>query len=342
MTISRWPLRLATLAFALSSVVVLAQAPPAADSFVSVAKNKANYGGNSSLVVQAGGGGTAFVRFDLSSLPSGVDPGQLNKSTLRLFVSGVTGTGTFDVYLIDGAWDENTITFNNTPPLGSSVALNVPVSAGAYNNFIEVDVTPALKAWLDGTQQNYGLALVPSPLSSISVAFDSKEATNTSHEPQLINSFNGPAGPQGPAGPTGAQGPAGPQGPQGLQGPIGPVGPQGPSGISHAWVSNGTTVNINSGFTTVASLSLPAGTYLLFGKTYVENDDTSAHSASCDLAGDTSAAVGIGPTSSVTLPSQAYITLTSPGTVTLDCWMTGSNGVAGYAVLTAIAVDQIN
>lgn len=322
----------------------LAQVPPSADSFVSAAKTRTNYGTSPTLAVQSNGGGTAFVKFDLSPLPSGALPSQLNKATLRLFVSGLTAGGYFDVYVITSAWNENTVTYAAPPSLGSIVAFDVPVSGSALNTFVDVDVTPALESWLSGSQPNYGLALVPSPLSSISVAFDSKEATATSHEPELLYAFNGPAGPQGPTGTTGAQGPQGipgPPGPTGPAGATGPAGPTGSSGFSHAWVANGTTTNITGGFVTVASLSLPAGNYLLSSKTYVENDDTTAHSAVCSLNNDT-AAVSLGSMSGSTLPNQDYATFSNPGTVTLSCWMTGNSGVAGYAVLTAVAVDQIN
>lgn len=218
---------------ALASVsLTSAQAPPSQDTFVSPAKPTTNYGTGNSLAVQAGGG-IALVQFNLSSLPSGATPTQLNKANLNLFVTGFTTAGNFDIYLVNTAWNESTVTFNSAPSLGAIVVSAVPVSSSAKNNYLQIDITPALKQWMSGTP-NYGLALVPSPLSQISVTFDSKEDSTLSHESQLLYSFNGPAGPQGPTGPTGAVGPAGPvgpQGPQGVQGPQGNVGPQGPQGI---------------------------------------------------------------------------------------------------------------
>jgi hypothetical protein len=183
--------------------MLYAQAPPSGDTFVSANKASTNYGFNSSLVVQASGGGNTLVQFNLSSLPNGVTASQLNKATLRLFVSGLTDSGTSDVYLINGAWNENTVTYSNAPPLGTLVKSAASVPASAKENFVEVDITSALETWLTTPSQNYDIALVPSPLSSISASFNSKEATDTAHEPQLIYSFNGPVGPQGPAGPAG-------------------------------------------------------------------------------------------------------------------------------------------
>ena len=113
----------------LAGAMAFAQAPPVADTFVSDAKSSTNYGGNASLAVQSGGGGTAFVQFNLSSLPSGVMPNQLNKATLKLFVSGLTAAGTFDVFFVNGAWNENNVTYASAPTLGASVATAVPVAA---------------------------------------------------------------------------------------------------------------------------------------------------------------------------------------------------------------------
>jgi hypothetical protein len=190
--------------FCAVALPLLAQAPPSQDTFVSSAKSTTNYGNNASLVVQTGGGGNTFIQFNLASLPTGVSASQLNNSKLRLFVSGFTTAGTFDVYLINAKWSENTVTYSAAPQLGVLVVSGINVPSIAKNTFIEVDVTSALEQWISGAQPNFGLALVPSPLSQISVTFDSKEDSFLSHEPALLYSFNGVAGPQGPAGPVGA------------------------------------------------------------------------------------------------------------------------------------------
>ena len=129
------------------------------------------------------------------------------------------------------SWTEGKIAFNNAPTLGAKVASAIMITT-AKRNFIDVDVTSAVQAWLTSPNPapNYGIALVPSSRSSISVSFDSKENTSTSHDPELMVSMIS-AGPQGPLGPAGATGPQGPTGPQGIQGPMGLTGPIGPPGI---------------------------------------------------------------------------------------------------------------
>ncbi|MGD9956048.1 MAG: hypothetical protein AB7O74_00250 [Candidatus Nanopelagicales bacterium] len=84
---------------------------------------------------------------------------------------------------------------------------------------------------------------------------------------------SGPEGAAGAAGADGAQGPAGPEGPAGPQGPAGVAGPQGTAGADGtgpAWLDVGeATVYAASDTHTLATVSLPAGTYLLTAQVFV-------------------------------------------------------------------------
>ena len=228
-----------------------AQIPATDDGYTASSSPSSNYGTGSQLNV-IGPGVNSYIRFDLTALPAGLTSSNVSKATLRLNINGVTTSGTFDVYLVISSWTEGALTFSKAPTLGTKVASAIMIPT-SKRNFIDVDVTPAVQSWLSSPtpSPNYGIALVPSSGSSISVSFDSKENTSTSHDPELavfgasagipgpqgIQGAQGPAGPTGPAGavgstgPAGSQGPAGPTGSQGPQGPAGLSGPTGPSGI---------------------------------------------------------------------------------------------------------------
>ena len=108
-----------------------------------------------------------------------------------------------------------------------------------------IDITPLVNGWANGSIANHGLELALTSATG-AVAFDSKEAVNTSHQPELEIAMTGPTGPQGPQGPqgptgmTGVQGPQGPTGVTGPQGPLGMTGAQGPAGTNGA---NGQSFN---------------------------------------------------------------------------------------------------
>lgn len=192
-----------------------AQAPPSADTFVSSSTPKVNDGVSPILVVQPGA--TTFIKFDLSALPAGAS---VNKATLRLYVDFVVKGGSFDVFPVNGAWAENTLTYNTPPPsLGSSATGNTPVAitSVSLNKFVLINVTSLAQGWVNGTVANNGLALALTSANG-TFSFDAKESLLTGNGPELEIVLNGPAGPQG------IQGQKGDMGPPGIDGAPGPPG----------------------------------------------------------------------------------------------------------------------
>jgi len=80
---------------------------------------------------------------------------------------------------------------NNAPALGSMIAASVPLTTADKNQYILIDVTAAVQAWLSGTP-NDGMALVGN--SPLNATFDSKESTTTSHSAELDIVFAGGGG----------------------------------------------------------------------------------------------------------------------------------------------------
>ena len=201
-----------------------------------------NFGTNPNLTVAPAS--NSYIKFKLSpALPPATVGSDVAKATLKLYVGNVSVAGTIDVYVAAGSWNEKTITANTVPALGSLIKTGVLIDTAKRGQYLTVDITSAVRDWLDGLTNN-GLVLLAG--TGTNVTFDSKENSQTSHEPELIVTLNKGAGAQGPEGPQGPQGPAGPQGPQGekgdpgsagLQGPkgdkgdVGPQGPQGPQGL---------------------------------------------------------------------------------------------------------------
>jgi hypothetical protein len=200
--------------FAAGQTATAGQATLTDDSYSSQAKATTTAGTLPQLLVDSAD--HAFLKFDLSALPAGITAGQVSKATLTLWVYRVTTAGSFDVAQVTGAWDENSLTWNNEPPVSAPLAQ--PVAIATANSYVRVDVTGIVQNWLNGSA-NQGVRLtVNSATPSASVFFDSKESTSTSHAAYIDIVLSGPAGATGP------------QGPQGLAGPTGATGPQGPAG----------------------------------------------------------------------------------------------------------------
>ena len=89
-----------------------------------------NYGADPSLFVQKGSATSAsYLRFDLSTLPSGAS---VSKATLRLYVNQVVTSGKFDVYQLNEGWVESALTYSNAPPPGTSATGSHPVAVYSF------------------------------------------------------------------------------------------------------------------------------------------------------------------------------------------------------------------
>ncbi len=234
-------LRALTLTLALSPLAAQAlDAPLAADAHVSAALPTVNFGGLST--VNVGAGAVGLLRFDLGTLPAAVTAAKVVKASLVLYVNRVGAPGAVEVQTLFSPWAESTVTAA-TQPTGSGAGSGPLVPVSAANQFVAVDVTSQVKAWINGSA-NYGFALTPAlSAPGTTVFFDSKESTATGHSAQLdiVLADQGPPGVQGPQGAQGPQGPAGPTGAQGVAGPVGPAGATGPAGARGATGPTGAT-----------------------------------------------------------------------------------------------------
>lgn len=177
----------------------------------------------------------SFLRFDLRpALPPDATAGQLAKATLSLNVHALGSPGSIDIFAVDGDWSESTLKGNNAPPLQNNPRTDLPYATTRVEKtktWMSFDVTELVRDWMDGTQPNYGLALLPADPRVI-VMFSTREIgyNRAPAELELVYTVTPQAGPPGPAGPAGKQGVPGPQGPAGLNGLVGLPGPVGATG----------------------------------------------------------------------------------------------------------------
>src|ERR1700679_4092311 len=162
-----------------------AQVTPLGDSYINTANPTKNFG-TAVLLDVDGASQATYIQFNLASIPA---TASVSQATLKLYVNAVTVAGSFNVDYVGGAWSEGTIDASNAPPLGTGIASNVTVTAADKNQYILVNVTSAVQAWLNGSETNNGLALVAN--STFNANFDSKENTTTSHAAELDIAFAG-------------------------------------------------------------------------------------------------------------------------------------------------------
>jgi hypothetical protein len=164
------------------------QVTPSADSYTNTADPTTNFGAKTLLDVD-GATQTTYIQFNLSSIPAGAS---VSQATLKLYINAVTTAGSFNVDYVNGAWSESTITSNLAPALGATIVSSVPITTADKNQYILINITPAVAAWLNESQANDGIALVAD--GTFNASFDSKENTTTSHPAELDIVFEGGSG----------------------------------------------------------------------------------------------------------------------------------------------------
>lgn len=130
----------------LLSVSLLAQITPSGDAYTNTALPTTNFGDKPLLDVQRSTQ-TAYIQFDLSSLPAGYTSANLAKATLKLYVNAAPSAGSFNVDFVNGGWTEKTITAGLSPALGTTVAASVPLGSANVHDYILIDITAAVGAW---------------------------------------------------------------------------------------------------------------------------------------------------------------------------------------------------
>jgi hypothetical protein len=138
---------------------------------------------------------------------------------------------------------------------------------------------------------------------------------------------------------------------------IGAVGPPGPAGsggggdhLYQAQVPSSQAVASTIPLATVASLTVPAGSYLITGKTWVENGDGQSSNVGCFLLlgtgifpfDSTSTSLAAGQIAALALQNSG--TFSQPTTITLGCLeaVPGVGISASNTVLSALSVGAIN
>ena len=195
-------------AFALLQASSWAQTVPlAADTFVTPG-GALNYGGTVNVTVGGALQNQGLIRFDLSKLPAGTTASNISAASLRLFPNTIGFAGSINIYTVNSAWGESTVT--GSSGIGPVTLVAGPIPVSVAKTFIQIPITLQVQSWLNGDPNN-GLLIIGT--GSTSVSFDSKENSSTSHPSVLeIDLFS----PSGPAGPNGLTGPSGATGPQGL------------------------------------------------------------------------------------------------------------------------------
>jgi hypothetical protein len=202
---------------------------------------------------------------------------------------------------------------------------------------------------MKGMQSALTVALITAvTVAGVSLADSSGEGSSSKEKANASQSKRGPRGKTGPAGPRGPQGPEGPAGANGAPGAPGAPGANGAARGFFTQNTNFVDVPGTGVATTVLSLSLPAGSYVISGRATVNNNGAASNDQiACTLAAGAvsqtadhfflgaNVATGESEDTSWTIAAS----LGAAGQATLRC--TGQAGWSGNIIEPAITAVQV-
>ena len=222
------------LALFLPGMLLAGFAPLAGDAYINPGDPN-NYGAQPLIDIGGANNSEGLLQFDLTKLPPGATSADVSSAKLRIFVDNISAFGSITVSLANAPWSENTVNgvTNPVPGPGATIQSGIPITT--INQYIEIDVTSQVVAWLNGAPND---GFIITAQGNASLVLDSKENQATSHPAALVILFNGTAGPTGA---TGTKGPTGSTGSTGSVGPTGATGAPGPTGSTGATGATGAT-----------------------------------------------------------------------------------------------------
>lgn len=128
----------------------------------------------------------SYLHFNLSSLPADCT---ITAATLRLYQLGGSDypdmSRMVSLYRVTGNWSEASVTWNNRP--GYAEAAGSVRTTYDFLGWRETDLTDLVRAWVAGSQTNYGLvAIGPESIEGVFRVFASREST---YAPELRVSY---------------------------------------------------------------------------------------------------------------------------------------------------------
>src|SRR5207244_238247 len=116
-------------------------------------------------------------KFSIATLPLGTTATDIKQARLLLWVNSSSATlGSITLTPVTSAWSESTLTNNTSASITFGLPKHADLPISSIGNFVSLDVTDWVQAWLAGTLANQGFLIETSATSStLNLYFDSKE-----------------------------------------------------------------------------------------------------------------------------------------------------------------------
>lgn len=167
-----------------------------ADTFISSYTPNGNYGTLNYLSTHSDGRYRGLIRFDLSSIPSGVTILEARLELNLYYPSGTFQPMTLKAYPIRRPWNVSEVTWNQpwaTPGCGDTSTDRAATPAGSIiisqSGLHRLDVTSAVAGWVADPSANHGLLLISEAPIGMQYNYRASEYTVLTDRPKLVVTY---------------------------------------------------------------------------------------------------------------------------------------------------------
>ncbi len=131
-----------------------------------------------------------LIRFEAGAFADSIPAGEVGKAHLVLFISSVTAPGALTLHRVTQDWSEDAA---SVPAFEAAPLATIPQTSVRAKQFVIVDVTAAVRAWLREPGTDFGFAIAAS--GGTRVLLGAKEGPAAGHPAQLQIETTDAAGP---------------------------------------------------------------------------------------------------------------------------------------------------
>jgi hypothetical protein len=176
--------RFLLLAFALSfGPATQALTLPVSEDTSSSAKGQLTRTAGAAGTLMVAANRPAFIRFDAGTFSGSISAADVTRARLVCYLPRVTKRGALKLHAATSPWTESVTANTPQPTFDLTPLVTIPSDAVVAKQFLIVDVTVQVKAWLNNPTSDFGFALLSDGTANVLLA--AKEGPGTGHPATL-------------------------------------------------------------------------------------------------------------------------------------------------------------
>jgi hypothetical protein len=111
----------------------------------------------------------AFLRFEIGEFAGDIGAAAVDRALLMVYLSNVTHGGSINLHVVSEDWSEGVTSARREPGFNPAPIATIPAASVRASQFVVIDVTDTVKAWLNAPAGDHGFALVGDATAKVEI-----------------------------------------------------------------------------------------------------------------------------------------------------------------------------